>query len=40
MFGPEIQWGKRENFRDGFSSDDLRFQFSVKYNFSHTLGGK
>jgi hypothetical protein len=35
MFGPEIQWGDRENARDGFSSDDLRFQFSVKYNFGH-----
>jgi len=40
MFGPEVQWGRRENFRDGYSSDDLRFQFSVKYNFSHHLGGK
>ena len=39
MFGPEVQWGKRRNFRDGFSSDDLRFQFSVKYNFSHKWGG-
>jgi hypothetical protein len=40
MFGPEIQWGSRENFRDGFTSDDLRFQFSVKYNFSHRFGGQ
>lgn len=39
MFGPEIQWGRRENFRDGFTSDDLRLQFSVKYNFSRTFGG-
>lgn len=39
MFGPEIQWGRRENFRDGFSSDTVRLQFSVKYNFSRTLGG-
>jgi outer membrane DcaP-like protein len=39
MFGPEIQWGRRENFRDGFTSDDLRFQFTVKYNFSHTFAG-
>ena len=37
--GPEIQWARRENFRDGFTSDDLRIQFSVKYNFSHTFGG-
>jgi hypothetical protein len=40
MLGPEIQWGKRENFRDGFSSDDFRVQFSAKYNFSLSLGGK
>lgn len=40
MFGPELQWGKRENARDGFSSDDFRVQFSVKYNFSTTFGGK
>jgi hypothetical protein len=39
MFGPEVQWGRRENFRDGFTSDDFRIQFSVKYNFSHTFGG-
>lgn len=39
MFGPEVQWGQRENFRDGFTSDDWRLQFTVKYNFSHTFGG-
>ena len=39
MFGPEIQYGRRENNSDGFSSDDLRIQFTAKYNFSHTLGG-
>jgi hypothetical protein len=40
MFGPEVQWGKRTNNRDGFTSDDLRVQFSVKYNFGVTLGGR
>jgi hypothetical protein len=40
FFGPEIQWGKRENFRDGFTSDDVRIQFSAKYNFKLSLGGK
>jgi hypothetical protein len=40
MLGPEIQWGQRENFDDGFSSDDLRIQFSAKYNFDFSLGGK
>jgi hypothetical protein len=38
--GGEIQWGKRENNSDGFSSDDFRIQFSVKYSFKFTLGGK
>ena len=36
LLGPEIQWGRRENF-DGFTSDDLRVQFSAKYSFSKTL---
>jgi hypothetical protein len=40
FFGPEVQWGKRENFSDGFSSDDFRIQFSAKYNFKLSLGGK
>jgi hypothetical protein len=40
FLGPEIQWGKRENFQDHFSSDDLRIQFSAKYNFKLSLGGK
>ena len=39
MVGGELQWGKRENFSDGFSSDDFRVQFSFKYNFSYKLGG-
>jgi outer membrane DcaP-like protein len=39
FIGPEIQWGKRENFRDGFTSDDFRVQVSAKYNFKLSLGG-
>lgn len=39
LVGGEYQWGKRENFSDGFSSDDHRIQFSFKYNFSYKLGG-
>jgi len=39
MLGPEFQWGRRENFRDGWSVDDYRVQFSFKYNFSYQLGG-
>jgi hypothetical protein len=30
----EVQYGKRENFTDGFSSDDVKIQFSFKYSFS------
>ncbi len=40
MLGPEVQWGKRENFKDGFTSDDVRIQFSARYNFKLSLGGK
>lgn len=38
FFGPELQWAKRNNYSDGFSSDDFRIQFSVKYNFSKSFG--
>ena len=39
MVGGELQWGRRENFSDGFHSDGLKLQFSFKYNFSWKLGG-
>jgi len=39
MMGVEFQWGKRENFRDGFTSDATKIQFSFKYNFSAKIGG-
>jgi len=34
LMGGEFIWGRRENFLDGFKSDDFRMQFSFKYNFS------
>jgi hypothetical protein len=37
MIGGEFQWGRRENFLDGFKSDDFRIQFSFKYNFNKTF---
>jgi hypothetical protein len=40
MWGGELQYGKRDNYTDGFSSDDVRVQFSVKYNFGYSWGGK
>jgi len=39
MVGGEFQWGRRENFSDGFHSDGLKLQFSFKYNFSYKVGG-
>jgi hypothetical protein len=39
MAGVEFQWGRRENFSDGFSSDGVKLHFSFKYNFSYKLGG-
>lgn len=37
MVGGELQWGRRENFLDGFKSDDFRIQFSFRYNFSKSF---
>ena len=34
LIGGELIWGRRENFLDGFKSDDFRIQFAFKYNFS------
>ncbi len=34
MIGGEFIWGRRENWRDGFASNDYRLQFAFKYNFS------
>jgi len=40
MTGLEFQWGRRENFADGFKVDDYRIQMSAKFNFDFTLGRK
>jgi DcaP outer membrane protein len=40
MLGPEVQFGRRENFTDGFSVDTWRIQFSAKYSFKTTFGGQ
>ena len=39
MVGGELQWGRRENYSDGFHSDGVKIQFSFKYNFSAKIGG-
>jgi outer membrane DcaP-like protein len=40
MMGGELQWGRREMFRDPFIGKGLKLQFSFKYNFSATIGGQ
>jgi hypothetical protein len=40
MVGAELQWAERDNFSNGYSADDFRIQFSAKYNFSATFGGR
>ena len=37
MFGIEYQYGKRDNFKDGFYSNGNKIQFSFKFNFSHKV---
>jgi hypothetical protein len=40
MTGVEFQWGRRQNFTDGFAVNDFRLQFSAQYKFNFELGGK
>jgi hypothetical protein len=37
MVGGEFQWGRRENFSDGFSFSDYRIQFGFRWNFMYKL---
>ena len=39
MMGGELQWADRKNFSDGFTSNDVRLQFSFKYSFSAKVIG-
>ena len=39
MIGGELQWGKREMFKDPYVGDGFKLQFSFKYNFSASIGG-
>jgi hypothetical protein len=40
LMGGEFQWGYRQNKGFGYSFNDYRLQFSAKYSFSQTFGGK
>jgi hypothetical protein len=37
LAGVELQWGDRENFRDGWNTSITKLQFTFKYNFSETF---
>jgi len=39
MMGGEVQWGRRESFRDLYTADGVKVQFSFRYNFSASFGG-
>jgi hypothetical protein len=39
MIGGEFQWGRRDNFNDGFTFNDYRIQLGARYNFDYKLGG-
>jgi hypothetical protein len=39
MIGGEFQWGRRDNFTDGFTFNDYRIQLGARYNFDYKLGG-
>jgi hypothetical protein len=32
-----VQYGKRENFSEDFTSDDFKVQVSFRYNYAKTL---
>lgn len=40
MAGVELQYGKRENFNDGWETDIVKLQFSFKYQFSKVFETK
>ena len=40
MVGGEVQWGRREMFRDPYIGEGFKVQFSAKFNFSASIGGK
>ena len=40
MVGGELQWGRREMFQDPYIGEGFKIQFSAKFNFSATIGGK
>ena len=39
LIGGEFLWGHRDNNSDGFSFDNYRLQFSLKYSFTQKIGG-
>ena len=37
MVAAELQWGRRTNFNDGFTSDAIKFHLAFKYTFSEVF---
>jgi hypothetical protein len=37
LTGGEFEWGKRNNFSNGFNANDYRIQVSFKYSFDFTV---
>lgn len=40
MVGGEFQWGRRDNFTDGWTFNDYRVQFSARFNWDFKFGGE
>jgi hypothetical protein len=40
MMGAELQWGRRQNFTDGWEYDDYRVQMGFRYNFDFKVLGE
>jgi hypothetical protein len=38
--GAELQWGRRQNFTDGWEYDDYRVQMGFRYNFDFKVLGE
>jgi hypothetical protein len=40
MLGPEFQFGRRTNNSDGFTVNDYRIQFSIRYSYDQKVGAR
>ena len=40
MMGAELQYGRRDMFRDPYVGEGFKLQVSFRYNFSTMIGGQ